>query len=285
MSDIAHPASVLLSNETNIVEKMRALFTLRNIDTDESAIAIEGALSHASVLLKHECVYVLGQMVRACSVKKLVSLLENKDEDEIVRHEAAEALGNYESEDHVRVLERFVDDESTPVRESCIVAIEKIRAHDKNMEVVFSSRDPAYPLAMQLKDAERYFTDPTQSLYKRYQIMFHLRNLMTEEAVEILVKGFSDDSALFKHEIAFVLGQMEMAEATTHLIKVLADESQHGMVRHECAEALGAIGTEQAKKALEPFLTSKVDIIRESVEVALDIHSYKGRDENDYFLV
>lgn len=284
MPGLAHAAEVLLSNETNVAEKMRALFTLRNIETDESALAIESAFSHESVLLKHECAYVLGQMVRACSVKKLVAVLEDKDQDEIVRHEAAEALGNYESDDHIRILEKFVNDESTPVRESCVVAIQKIRTRGRDTSVVFSSRDPAYPVDVQLGDAERCFTDPAQSLYRRYEIMFHLRNLMTKGAVEILVQGFDDESDLFKHEIAFVLGQMQMVEATPYLIKVLEDESQHEMVRHECAEALGAIGTEQAKKALEPFLASKTVIIRESVEVALDIHSYKGRDENDYFL-
>ena len=59
-----------------LAERFRALFTLRNISCDESAIAITGglyysllfhqfiviALNDASALLKHECAYCLGQM-------------------------------------------------------------------------------------------------------------------------------------------------------------------------------------------------------------------------------
>ena len=46
------------------------------------------------------------------------------------------------------------------------------------------------------------------------------------------------------------------------------------MVRHEAAEALGAINTEGALNLLKRFSTSPCRIVRESCEVALDQAEY-----------
>ncbi|KAL0265671.1 UNVERIFIED_CONTAM: hypothetical protein PYX00_011385 [Menopon gallinae] len=264
---------------------MRALFTLRNIHTDESASIIASAFTSRSVLLKHELAYVLGQMTRKCSVQDLLSVLKNEDEDEIVRHEAAEALGNYRDKEHIEVLELFLGHQSAPLRETCALAIQKILDDPRQDVSAFMSKDPAYPAQTTLEDACESFTDSSCSLYKRYEAMFFLRDLMTDSAVNTLVKGFNDSSVLFKHEVAFVLGQMRIAVAVPHLIRVLQDSSEHAMVRHECAEALGAIGTKEARDALVPFLESSIDVIRESAEVALDIHMHGARDEGEYCFV
>lgn len=285
MADLSRVAEVLLCANASIAARMRALFTLRNIHTDESASIIAAAFSSTSVLLKHELAYVLGQMTRECSVQTLLSVLQNEDEDEIVRHEAAEALGNYRRKEHIEILKTFVDHPSVPLRETCALAIQKILSEPREDISAFVSKDPAYPAQATLDEALRNFADTGCSLYKRYEAMFFLRNLMTSSAVDALAKGFNDDSALFKHEIAFVLGQMQIAEAAPHLIRVLQDDSEHAMVRHECAEALGSIGTKEARDALLPFLDSSIDVIRESAEVALDIHLHKTGDEKEYCFV
>ena len=41
-------------------------------------------------------------------------------------------------------------------------------------------------------------TDPALPLFERYRAMFALRNIGTNEAVDALASGFTDDSALFK---------------------------------------------------------------------------------------
>ena len=53
--------------------------------------------------------------------------------------------------------------------------------------------------------------------------------------------------------------------------KVLSDEQEHVMVRHEAAEALGAIGDRSAKPVLLKFLSDEIPEISESCEVALDL--------------
>jgi deoxyhypusine monooxygenase len=68
--------------------------------------------------------------------------------------------------------------------------------------------------------------------------MFALRNRGTEEAVLQLASGFQDSSALFRHEIAYVFGQMQHPASVPSLIATLSKPGESDMVRHECAEAL-----------------------------------------------
>ena len=77
---------------------------------------------------------------------------------------------------------------------------------------MYTSIDPAPPASGLLKgkpapgDSTRdgieslrvTLTDPALSLFERYRAMFALRNIGTDEAVDALASGFSDDSALFK---------------------------------------------------------------------------------------
>ena len=46
-------------------------------------------------------------------------------------------------------------------------------------------------------------------------------------------KGFSDPSALLKHELAYCLGQMKKTAALPTLESVLRNKSEDPMVRHE----------------------------------------------------
>lgn len=55
---------------------------------------------------------------------------------------------------------------------------------------------------------------------------------------------------------------------------VLADLGEHQMVRHEAAEALGAIGGEEAENLLKTFMEDDVVAVKESCEVALDTMDY-----------
>jgi hypothetical protein len=85
--------------------------------------------------------------------------------------------------------------------------------------------------------------DAGQPLFRRYGAMFSLRNRGGEEAVRLLGVALTTDasSALFRHEVAFVLGQMQHPAAIAPLQESLERAEEHSMVRHESAEALGAI--------------------------------------------
>jgi len=54
------------------------------------------------------------------------------------------------------------------------------------------------------------------------------------------------------------------------------------MVRHEAAEAIGNVGNEESLPLLKQFREDEIDVVKDSCEVALDIHHYNNSDEFQY---
>merc|ERR1712032_1587209 len=96
-----------------------------------------------------------------------------------------------------------------------------------------------------------------------------LRNL---GAYRALCEGLDVDQSLavFRHEIAFILGQVESEEAVVALVRNLERSEEHPMVRHESAIALGSIGGLAAKESLARFSGDPEPMVSESCLVALD---------------
>ena len=123
--------------------------------------------------------------------------------------------------------------------------------------------------------------------------MFALRDMASPPdlptavpAVEALAKGFTDRSALFRHEIAFVFGQLSHPASIPSLVAILSKEDEASMVRHEAAEALGTLGEEPGvDEILRGFLNDPEQVVRESVIVALDMAEHERAGEAEYALV
>ena len=279
--------SQLHSPTTPVSVRTRCIFSLKAADSLQATQALEHALLHdASALIRHEIAYVLGQMSSNQSIPVLTRVLNNTHEDVMVRHEAAEALGAIADPVAKPVLQRYAEDErcAQEVRETCILALARMDCANRDVKSTYASIDPAPP-AMdvnvdQLK--QQLCTDP--SLFNRYKAMFALRNVGGESAVLALCQGMMSEqnSALFRHEVAYVLGQMQHKAAIPALIKHLRDTTEHDMVRHEAAEALGNIGGNDVEEVLKEFVKDKSDAVRESVEVALDISDYVNSDDLHY---
>lgn len=85
--------------------------------------------------------------------------------------------------------------------------------------------------------------DDAQPLWDRYVAMFTLRNISTPESVQVLAAALdTKSSALMRHEVCFVLGQVQLPGCMNKLIERLEDTDEHCMVRHEAALALGSVG-------------------------------------------
>ncbi|KAJ8487693.1 hypothetical protein ONZ45_g14240 [Pleurotus djamor] len=163
---------------------------------------------------------------------------------------------------------------------------------------VYTSVDPAPPTSgllsgpakpesvtiEMIQDLKSKLVDTSIPLFQRYRAMFGLRNIGTAPAVDALASGFSDDSALFKHEIAFVFGQMLSPHSVPSLIKVLEDDAESEMVRHEAAEALGGIATPEVLPYLKKWMTrmDAPQVVRESCQVAIDMWEYENSNEFQY---
>lgn len=211
------------------------------------------------------------------------------------------AIGSMES---IHFLEKYLHDDNVSVRETAELAIDRIKwdnseegkRHLKETEAVdfvptYTSIDPAPPTSGLLsgapkpQDLSHANIDALKSkllntsipLFDRYRAMFALRNIGNAEAVDALAAGFADDSALFKHEIAFVFGQLLSPHSIPCLVKVLDDNNESEMVRHEAAEALGGIATPEVLPHLREWLKREdaPRVVRESCQVALDMYEVR----------
>ena len=311
--------AALTSESTPLAIRFRALFSLKYHAAEDPPTkytlpaiqAIAAAFSSPSALLKHELAYCLGQSGNMSSVPYLQELVKDRQEDPMCRHEAAEALGAIGDAGSLDLLKKYWEDESeeTVVRETCEIAIgriewansekgrgEKIRKSD------FSSVDPAPPEPLpdevHITKGENVSIDELRKrlmtielgLFERYRAMFALRDLASPPdlptavpAVEALAEGFADDSALFRHEIAFVFGQLSHPASIPALKKTLAKLDEESMVRHEAAEALGSLGDEDGvEDFLKRFLNDEEQVVRESVVVALDMAEYEQAGHMEY---
>ncbi|KAF4617701.1 hypothetical protein D9613_005813 [Agrocybe pediades] len=290
--------------------RFRALFTLKSLKSEEAVQIIAKGFKDESALLKHELAYCLGQIKKTSALPALESVLRDTSEDPMVRHEAAEAMGAISDLSSVPVLKEFAKDSERSVRETCEIAVDKIEWDNSeegkkhyaslNEETIplYTSIDPAPatsgllqgPSKEEDKSAEnverlrKELIDTNLPLFKRYRAMFALRNIGTPAAVDALASGFSDDSALFKHEIAFIFGQLLDPHSVPSLLKVLEDKNESDMVRHEAAEALGGIATPEVLPHLRLWM-NKEDaprVVRESCQVAIDMWEHENSGEFQY---
>lgn len=303
----------LCSESTPLPLRFRALFSLKHVaqtssDPATAVAAIEAiaaGFASPSALLKHELAYCLGQTGQDAAINPLRDVLSDLNEDPMCRHEAAEALGALGKAENLELLKKFRDrpGEEVVVTETCEIAIDRIewenskeRQEEKLRKSDFASVDPAPPMAESDKSVEelgKSLMDTSLPLFLRYRAMFALRDLASPPdlptavpAVHALAEGFKDPSALFRHEIAFVFGQLSHPASIPALTAALSDVNEASMVRHEAAEALGSLGEEDGvEDTLKKFLNDKERVVVESVLVALDMAEYEKGTDAEYALI
>lgn len=147
----------------------------------------------------------------------------------------------------------------------------------------FKTNDPAPPfnsktnpdhgnvefLTQILLDNQNY------SLFDRYRAMFSLREIYTEDSCRaicqtLLPENFEKCSALLKHEVAFVLAQMDKVfhVAVPFLMQACQDQQEAAIVKHEALVAVGEMIDD--KGLIEPLLQHEDPIVAESAAVAIN---------------
>jgi len=207
------------------------------------------------------------------------------------------AIGDPQS---LKLLEVYCKDDAPEVSDTCKIALDmvkwKVASQGQSDDVEAShylSVDPAPPLPKKqyksTSDLRKVLTDKTLPLFNRYKSMFALRNRGDDESVQALADGFDDPSAVFRHEIAYVMGQIQNPFAVASLKKILQNDHEHPMVRHEAAEALGSIADKDMENVCSPLLNHHLEdkdiIVSQSCEVALDIAQYWQSKEPDAVLI
>jgi deoxyhypusine monooxygenase len=218
----------LLDLSQPIAQRTHASFILRTEGSQEAVDILCEALRNKadSALMRHELAYILGQIQNPTVCPLLEAILKDENDDVLVRHESAEALGALGVIEYLPVLEEYCAHLVPEVSETCKIAVELVKWRSKceaQSRSAYLSVDPA-PAFHQYQSVEQLTSillDTSLSLFERYRAMFSLRNLNSDEAALALVKGFSDGSALFRHEIAYILGQMQRVVTTDELVFVL----------------------------------------------------------------
>lgn len=276
----------LLDRKEPLAKRMRVVCSLRAVKGNKTVDALASCLDDESALLRHEIAYALGQKEEASALGVLIDCLR-KDPDSMVRHEAAEALGALGSPEALKILEEFENCDVEEVAHTCQLALDRIRwatkkyegdgkkANEELTQSKFLSIDPAPPAdsSLPVEELVQKLSDSSLRLFERYGFLFALRDKATPEAAQGLGKVLLEDksSAVLRHEVAFVLGQMQQKTALTALETSLRDLSENQMVRHEAAEAIGAIAEESANPLLEEFVKDSNQVVAESCVIALDI--------------
>jgi deoxyhypusine monooxygenase len=304
IDDLNQLREILLNDKESIRLRTGALFKLRTIGCLGAVKILEEALikEKSSDLLRHEVCYCFGQMIDTEENKVEIQNFLYKEVFEnprkyasIVLHEAAEALGNINSENNVKLLERFLNFEDDIIQETCLMSVENINwmNNTKNgqtegldkLKLHHHTNDPAPPFNFKLEayssveKIKKILHNESESLFNRYRALFTLREFDSEEAVQALCECFGKNlktrfSPLFKHEVSFILGQMcEKAKSALEFLElVLKDEEEDPIVRHETALTLGEIT--KSKSLLEEYTKHKNQLISESCEIALDFVDY-----------
>jgi deoxyhypusine monooxygenase len=296
--------------------RMRAAYYLRQAHADDESQQEDVVKALASGLLderqgslmRHEFAYVMGQIRDKRCCDTLEKVLAKEDDCIMVRHEAAEALGAIGESRSEAVLRQVkeANPDSPELSDTCQLALNFMEwraaggdpadmpAACACMLNPYSSVDPApaHPAHADKSLAELgdILCDSDQAIFERYRAMFSLRNLGGEVAVQQLCRALTKDtsSALLRHEVAYVLGQMQHPSSVEALEESLRRPDEHKMVRHESAEALGAIDGrwEDVERILRDFTQDEDQVVRESCLVALDAadywgHSSEGKDEDE----
>ncbi|XP_070765344.1 deoxyhypusine hydroxylase [Enoplosus armatus] len=296
MACVEHVAAVgqiLVDPGLDLTRRFRALFTLKNLGGAEAIEWISKAFIDESALLKHELAYCLGQMQDKRAIPTLTAVLKDTQQEPMVRHEAGEALGAIGDPVVLDLLKEYSQDPVIEVAETCQLALRRLEwlqsggekhlddaSTDKNP---YCSVDPAPPAARKsVSELRSILLDESLPLFERYRAMFALRNLGNEEAVLALGDGLQCSSALFRHEIGYVLGQMQHPAAVPALCAALERSGENPMVRHEAAEALGSIGKDECLAVLQRYRGDGERVVKESCEVALDMLEYENSDQFQY---
>ncbi|XP_075265634.1 deoxyhypusine hydroxylase-like [Convolutriloba macropyga] len=289
-TNVAKLSELLSDQSLPMGKRFDVLFQLRSNNSVSAMKAIANCLldpKEDSALLKHELAYCIGQMQLKEAIPFLSQVLSNESENTMVRHEAGEALGAIGCESAAEILKKYIQHKEAAISETCQLAIERLKdvGADRNQNKPtggFGSIDPAvFADELSPQGDTNELVDPLQErlineklpLYERYVAMFKLRNINSTESTRALCKGFGASSALFRHEVAYVLGQMQNESSIKALSDVLANTNEESMVRHECAEALGSIASEhpEVTETLKLYLNDPDRVVKESCEVALEI--------------
>ncbi len=223
------------------------------------------------------------------AVDELIVALQCQDED--IRRNAAEALGNIGSDRAVNALILALQDQNSDVCRRALYALGNNgsdRAVDALIEILLQDHDwhLSYAAAFFLfhigsdkaVDALiKTFQDQPQARYVNGIVVETLGKIGSDKATDILILALQDHEAFIRESAAVALGKIGSDKAVDALILALQDKDRN--VRGGAQEALGKIGSDKAVDALVRALQDEDWNLQRNVAEALgNIGSDKAVD-------
>lgn len=257
-------------NSKPIKERFSGVFWLRNNKSKEACDALMRVVERSkdSELLQHDAVYIIGQLGHSSSIPFLISLLHDDSYKPIVRHEAGEALGNFPEAKHETIpeLRKHLNSPIDVLATTVDLAIRKLETYNSDSntynKTVKGSLEPAEPLtpekfatllAQRGKTREQVcdlLADPTLDEFSKYGIVYFFRDHpspLGERALLFMLdkENRKKTSALIRHEVCFILGQLDAKvknQSTKDTLAACAgDAEEDQIVRHEAVLSYAGI--------------------------------------------
>jgi deoxyhypusine monooxygenase len=285
-----------------VCQKYGAMLALKHYGNEEAAKVLEEGYHFLgdSDLLRHDVMYWMGQMRATNSVKFLLDRVHDENERSIVRHEAGEALSNLLDikEQVIPELEKHWNSEDSLLRSTVRVAVPKLKTINANSRYgkkYGGTMEPAEPFdATEVKQylSSKNIPEPASHAellqrvheelkksyeevdeFTKYRLMYFLRDTNDLRSKEILsdmllAKNRAVTSPLLRHELCFIMGQINNNEKCIHeaLKEASLDENEHPVVRHEAILSFYDITKDEA--FIDQFFKHSDQLLRESVELA-----------------
>ena len=168
-----------------------------------------------SELLRHEAMYVMGQMRVQRSFPFLVERMNDESEYPIVRHEAGEALANYHhmKDQCIKEMQKHYDSDISVLKSTVRVGIEKLKSfsEDSRFGKKFGGTiEPAEPFSRDevveylqsigmniapvvedeilVQKIQSQLLRPYEDIdeYSKYRLVYYLRDLASEPAIDVI---------------------------------------------------------------------------------------------------
>jgi HEAT repeat protein len=189
--------------------------------------------------------------IAAPAIEFLVSVLEDKDMDEIPRSKAAQILGLIENVEATEPLIEALKDESVVVRSEASKALG-----------VIIDRRAVEPLIEVIADEDEWVT-------VRANAVTSLGNIKDERAAVPLIDALESGITAIRGNAVVALGKIKDKRATMPIIQILEDEKEDDTIRANAISSLGSIGDIRAVNALIAALNNGALSIRQNAAVAL----------------
>lgn len=258
--------------------KIEKLFEWMNKGDKESLNRIFDMLKNDPCeLVRHEAAFALGECISDKSIEVLKEVFE-KDNSIVVKHECLMSLGTIGNKEDLEFIKKHLENPLFEVSCSARIAMDRI-IQEEDFENEVEANIELY--IKRLLD----FKSTTQN--DRIQILFQLMNIADEKSIDAIYECLiKDPCRVVRHEAGFVLGEIGTEKAVNYLISAIENENT-AIVIHECLFALGTTGNESSLEFIEKYLNHENYVISESAKIAIDRikilkNPYRGPKHYEY---